>query len=204
MTLQHSNPGLRLSSGKGVRSTVRQRQRFQRVGGAGPGALRPLAAGARSRLALAAALVVATLLSPGASGACAGCCDDDPPTVVVPLAAGIAPVHAAAAHRCCHATAGDASAVAGSCCSDRRPETDGCRTPADRSEPCDCRSAPRDEAAAVPARALSDDLRGDAAGTDPVFTATAVDVGRMSAAFDGQVLPTHARPLRVLFGVWRN
>jgi hypothetical protein len=43
-----------------------------------------------------------------------------------------------------------------------------------------------------------------AAGIDSVFTANALDAGRMSVAFDGTVLPTHARPLRVLYGVWRN
>jgi len=60
MTLHRSNPGLWLFFGKSVRPVVRQR--FQRDGRSGPGALRPLAAGPRSRLALAAALVVATFL----------------------------------------------------------------------------------------------------------------------------------------------
>jgi hypothetical protein len=207
MTLHRSNPGLWLSFGKSVRPAMRQR--FQRDGRSGPGALRPLAAGPRSRLALAAALVVATFLSPGASGACAGCCDDVPPTVVAPLAAGIAPVHtaasvAAAPHRCCHAAAGDTASMAGSCCSDAAAETAGCETPADQTEPCGCRPTPRDSAPAVPVRTQTDDLRVAAAGIDSVFTANALDAGRMSVAFDGTVLPTHARPLRVLYGVWRN
>ena len=41
-----------------------------------------------------------------------------------------------------------------------------------------------------------------------VFThrlhATAIDAGRLAVASDSPVLPIHARPLRVLYGVWRN
>lgn len=208
MTLRRSNPGSWLSFGKRVRPEVRQRHRLQRDGRSSPGALRPLAAGRRSRLALAAALVVATLLSPGPSGACAGCCDDAPPTVVVPLAAGIAPVHApalvaAATHRCCHAEKGGAVAVVGSCCSGTPSEMADCQTPADQTEPCRCQPAPRDGEPAVPVRTHADDLRA-VSGNDPGFTAVVVESGRLSGVSDGAVLPTHARPLRVLYGVWRN
>jgi len=36
------------------------------------------------------------------------------------------------------------------------------------------------------------------------FQTTAIDAGRLAVASDSPVLPVHARPLRVLYGVWRN
>ena len=133
MTPRRSNPGLWLSFGMSLCSVGRpQGNRLHRCDGLNRGALRPLAAGPRSRLALAAALVVASLLSPGASGACAGCCDDGSPTVAAPLAAGIAPVHAAAVvdaapHRCCHRP--DADAECGcDCCEAGASKAEGCCT----------------------------------------------------------------------------
>jgi hypothetical protein len=39
---------------------------------------------------------------------------------------------------------------------------------------------------------------------DHGFHATAIDVGQLAVAIDSPVLPVHARPLRVLYGVWRN
>jgi hypothetical protein len=158
-------------------------------------------------------LVVASLLSPGGSGACAGCCDVDSPTVVATLAAGIAPVHVAAVvdaapRRCCHSPGGDAAAVAESCCSGLDqgtiPGTVGCETPANQTDPCSCRLTPRDDASAVPVRAHSDDLRAAAAVCGSGFHATGSGAGPMAVANFGPVLPVHARPLRVLYGVWRN
>jgi hypothetical protein len=34
--------------------------------------------------------------------------------------------------------------------------------------------------------------------------ATAIDADRLAVVIDSPVLPVHARPLRVLYGVWRN
>ncbi|MEI8369129.1 MAG: hypothetical protein WCJ31_11910 [Planctomycetia bacterium] len=213
MTLRRSNPGLWLSFGMSLRSVGRpQGSRCQLHTGLDHGALRPLAAGPRSRLALAAALVVASFLSPGSSDACAGCCDDGSPTVVAPLAAGIAPVHTAtvvdaAPHRCCRRPGVDAAAAAESCCSSADPGTDlasdGCESPSAQDDPCGCDLVPRDEAPAVPVR-TEPDVRAVTAVFTYGFQTTAVVAGRMPAASDGTVLPIHARPLRVLYGVWRN
>ncbi len=209
MTPRRSDPGLWLSFGMSLRSVGRpQGSRLHRRAGLNRGALRPLAAGPRSRLALAAALVVASLLSPGASGACAGCCDDGSPTVAAPLAAGIAPVHTAAVvdaapHRCCHRPDVDAAAAAESCCSSADPEASGCESPADQADPCGCDLVPRDDSPAVPVR-TEPDVRASTAVFTHGFQTTAVDAGRMPVAGDGPVLPIHARPLRVLYGVWRN
>lgn len=208
MTSQRSNPGLWLSFGMSLRLVGRsQGSRLHRRAGLNRGALRPLAAGPRSRLALAAALVVASLLSPGASGACAGCCDDGSPTVAAPLAAGIAPVHAAVPHGCCRLDGGTRGVVAGSCCSGALSgdvlETHGCESPLNQADPCRCNLGPRDEQPAVPVR-TEPDVRAGAVVFDHGFQATAIDVGRMTVASDGEPLPVHARPLRVLYGVWRN
>ena len=213
MTPRRSNPGLWLSFGMSLRSVGRpQGSWLHRRAGLNRGALRPLAAGPRSRLALAAALVVASLLSPGASGACAGCCDDGSPTVAAPLAAGIAPVHTAAVvdaapHRCCHRPDVDAAVAAESCCSTAVPgavpETSGCESPADQADPCGCHLVPRDEAPAVPVRTEPDVRAGVTVFTHRLH-ATAIDAGRLAVASDSPVLPIHARPLRVLYGVWRN
>ena len=213
MTPRRMNPGRWLSSGMSLRSVVRPRgSRFRRVAGLTGGFLRPLAAGPRSRLALAAALVVASLLSPGARGACAGCCNDGSPTVAAPLAAGIAPVHSAAAvdaapHRCCHLSGVDAAVAPASCCPSTASGTDlasdGCESPSDQTDRCGCEVAPRDGAPAVPVRP-EPDVRATSALVVDRFPAPAVDAGRMPEAIDGLVLPVHSRPLRVLYGVWRN
>ena len=209
MTPRRSNPGLWLSFGMSLCSVGRpQGNRLHRCDGLNRGALRLLVAGPRSRLALAAALVVASLLSPGASGACAGCCDDGSPTVAAPLAAGIAPVHNAAVvnaahHRCCHLSGGDMGAVAESCCSSIASETVACESPSEQADPCGCNLVPRDEAPAVPVR-TEPDVRAGAVVFDHGFHATAIDVGRLGRQSDGTVLPVHARPLRVLYGVWRS
>lgn len=210
MTPRRSNPGSWLSSGMSLRSVGRpQGSRLHRRAGLDRGFLRLVAAGPRSRLALAAALVVASLLSPGASGACAGCCDDGPPSVVAPLAAGIAPVHSAAvvdaaSHRCCHTAGIDAVAVAEACCPVATIESVGCEAPSEQAEPCGCDVGPRDEAPAIPVRSQADDLRIPAPAFGHGFHTTAPDAGRMLAAVDGTPLQVHPRPLRVLFGVWRN
>ena len=213
MTPRRSNPGLWLSFGMSLCSVGRpQGNRLRRCDGLTRGALRLLVAGPRSRLALAAALVVASLLSPGASGACAGCCDDGSPTVAAPLAAGIAPVHAAAVvdaapHRCCHRPDADAAVTAESCCSSAGLgaglETVACESPSEQADPCGCNLVPRDEAPAVPVR-TEPDVRAGEMVFDHGFHATAIDVGRLAVAIDRPVLPVHARPLRVLYGVWRN
>ena len=213
MTPRRSNPGLWLSFGMSLRSVGRsQGSRLHGRAGLNRGALRPLAAGPRSRLALAAALAVASLLSPGASGACAGCCDDGSPTVAAPLAAGIAPVHKAAVvnaapHRCCHRPDVDAAVAAESCCSSAVPgaglETAACASPLDQADPCGCNLVPRDEAPAVPVR-TEPDVRAGEMVFDHGFHAAAIDVGRLAVAIDSPVLPVHARPLRLLYGVWRN
>lgn len=204
MTPRRSNPGLWLSFGMSLRSVGRsQGSRLHRRAGLNRGALRPLVAGPRSRLALAAALVVASLLSPGASGACAGCCDDGSPTVAAPLAAGIAPVHAEAPHGCCHFPGGAMGAAAESCCSSAVLETAACESPLDQADPCGCNVVPRDEAPAVPVR-TEPDVRASTAIFTHGFHAAAIDVGQQWRQSDGAVQPVHARPLRVLYGVWRN
>jgi len=209
MTPRRTNPGLWLSFGMSLRSVGRQQgNRLHRRAGLNRGALRPLAAGPRSRLALAAALVVASLLSPGASGACAGCCDDGSPTVAAPLAAGIAPVHAAARvkavpHGCCHLSGGDMGAVAESCCSNAASETVTCESPSDQADPCGCDLVPRDEQPAVPVR-TQPDVRVSVAVFTHGLQTTAIDVGQLCRQGNSTALPVHARPLRVLYGVWRN
>ena len=213
MTPRRSNPGLWLSFGMSLCSVGRpQGNRLHRRDGLNRGAQRPLAASPRSRLALAVALVVASLLSPGASGACAGCCDDGSPTVAAPLAAGIAPVHVATAvdtapHRCCRLPGVDAAVAADSCCSSTDPGTDlasvGCESPSAEDDPCGCHLVPRDEALAVAVR-TEPDVRAGAVVFTHGFQTTAVDAGRLAVASDSPVLPVHARPLRVLYGVWRN
>jgi len=213
MTPRRSNPGLWLSFGMSLCSVGRpQGNRLHRRDGLNRGAQRPLAASPRSRLALAVALVVASLLSPGASGACAGCCDDGSPTVAAPLAAGIAPVHTAAVvdaapHRCCRRPDVDAAAAAESCCSSTDPGTDlasdGCEGTFAEDDPCGCHLVPRDEALAVAVR-TEPDVRAGKVVFDHGFHATAIDAGRLAVASDSPVLPVHARPLRVLYGVWRN
>lgn len=213
MTLRRSNPGLWLSLGMSLRSVGRpQGNRLHRRDGLNRGAQRPLAASPRSRLALAVALVVASLLSPGASGACAGCCDDGSPTVAAPLAAGIAPVHKAAVvdaapHRCCRRLGVDAAVAADSCCSSTDPGTDlasdGCEGTLAQDDPCGCHLVPRDEAPAVPVR-TEPDVRAGTAVFPHGFHATSIDADRMPLAISRSMLPVHARPLRVLYGVWRN
>ena len=79
----------------------------------------------------------------------------------------------------------------------------GCEAPSNQADPCDCRLTPRDEAPAVPVR-TEPDVRVSAAVFGHGFHATAIDAGKMPVAADGAVLPVHARPLRVLYGVWRN
>ena len=48
------------------------------------------------------------------------------------------------------------------------------------------------------------DVRAGTASFTHGFHATAIDVGQLCCQSDGTVLPIHARPLRVLYGVWRN
>jgi hypothetical protein len=73
----------------------------------------------------------------------------------------------------------------------------------DRADPCDCNLVPRDEAPAVPVR-TEPDIRSSVAVVAHGIHAKPIDSGRMSVAIDGAALPVHARPLRVLYGVWRN
>jgi len=214
MNLLRSNLGVWLSSGMSLRPVGRPRAvRFHRVARFDRGTLQALAAGPRSRLALAAALVVASLLSPGARDACAGCCDDGSPSVAAPLAAGIAPVHAAAVvatepHRCCQFGSDAVASGAGSCCPSAEPgtgpETACCEASSGPSDTCGCELTSRDESPVVPVRSGSDDLQVVAASAEHGFHATADDAGRMPFGIVGPVLPVHARPLRVLYGVWRN
>jgi len=99
------------------------------------------------------------------------------------------------------------AAVAESCCSSVVPgavlETVACESPSDQADPCGCNLVPRDEAPAVPVRTEPDVRAGTAVFTHG-FHATAIDVGQLAVAIDSPVLPVHARPLRVLYGVWRN
>jgi hypothetical protein len=83
------------------------------------------------------------------------------------------------------------------------PETSGCESPADEADRCGCDLGPRDESPAVPVRAKPD-VRAGAVVFDHGFHTTAIDAGRLAVASDSPVLPVHARPLRVLYGVWRN
>jgi len=113
----------------------------------------------------------------------------------------------AAPHRCCHRPDVDAAVAAESCCSNADPGTDlasdGCESPSAQDDPCGCDLVPRDEAPAVPVR-TEPDVRAVAVVFDHGFHTTAIDVGRLAVAIDSRVLPVHARPLRVLYGVWRN
>lgn len=81
--------------------------------------------------------------------------------------------------------------------------SESCEGTSAQDDPCRCNLVPRDEAPAVPVR-TEPDVRAGAVVFDHGFHATAIDVGRMTVAIDGEPLPVHARPLRVLYGVWRN
>jgi hypothetical protein len=94
-------------------------------------------------------------------------------------------------------------AVVESCCSSAVLEAAVCESPLDRADPCGCNLVPRDEAPAVPVR-TEPDVRAGAVVFDHGFHATAIDAGRVAVAIDSPVLPVHSRPLRVLYGVWRN
>ncbi len=94
-------------------------------------------------------------------------------------------------------------ATAESCCSSAVLEAAGCESPLDRADSCGCNLVPRDESPAVPVR-TEPDVRASTAIFTHGFHATAVDVGQLCRQSDGTVLPVHARPLRVLYGVWRN
>jgi hypothetical protein len=98
-------------------------------------------------------------------------------------------------------------AVVESCCSSAVPgavlEATACESPLDRADPCGCNLVPRDEAPAVPVR-IEPDVRASAMDFAHGFQATEIDVGQLAVAIDSPVLPVHARPLRVLYGVWRN
>ena len=94
-------------------------------------------------------------------------------------------------------------AVAESCCSSIASETVACESPSEQADPCGCNLVPRDEAPAGPVR-TEPDVRAGAVVFDHGFHATAIDVGRLGRQSDGTVLPVHARPLRVLYGVWRS
>jgi hypothetical protein len=82
-------------------------------------------------------------------------------------------------------------------------ETVACESPVDQADPCRCNLVPRDEAPAVPVR-TEPDVRAGEMVFDHGFHAAAIDVGQLCRQSDGVVLPVHARPLRVLYGVWRN
>jgi hypothetical protein len=97
-------------------------------------------------------------------------------------------------------------AVVESCCSSTVPgavlEATACESPLDRADPCGCNLVPRDEAPAVPVR-IEPDVRASAMDFAHGFQA-AISAGQLCRQSDGAVLPVHARPLRVLYGVWRN
>ena len=212
MTPRRSDPGRQLSSGKSLRPLDRVRGSVTfHLTRPDRGALQPLSAGPRSRLVLAAALVVTSLLSPGVRGACAGCCADGSPSVAAPLAAGIAPVHSAtvaeARHDCCRHAAAAPAAPAVACCGEAAPAaapaTGGCAEPSRQPDPCGCDLGPRDETPALPIRNQPD--VGTSVGlVASGFHASAFDAGRMPVAVEGGPSAVHARPLRVLYGVWRN
>ena len=82
-------------------------------------------------------------------------------------------------------------------------EAAACESPLDQADPCGCNLVPRDEAPAVPVR-TEPDVRAGAVVFAHGFHATAIDAGQLCVQSDGAVLPIHARPLRVLYGVWRN
>jgi hypothetical protein len=81
--------------------------------------------------------------------------------------------------------------------------SESCEGTSAQDDPCRCNLVPRDEAPAVPVR-TEPDVRAGAVAFDHGFHATAIDAGRLAVAIDSPVLPVHARPLRVLYGVWRN
>lgn len=203
MIRRRTNSGTLLSSGMSVRPDGRS-----------PGTRRLHSGGRGAWRLLAGALAIGVLLSPGAGGACAGCGDDAAPGVVVPQAAGIAPVHAAAAsarapHGCCRAESASvnqpASGVA-CCChplNDPQAAADGGAEPV-ASDPCGCLLAPSGDSPAVPVRPRSDDLRDVPEGSAQVSLLPAEDDGPIGVGGAAVVLPAHARPLRVLYGVWRN
>jgi hypothetical protein len=203
MIRRRTNTGTRLSSGMSVRPD-----------GCSPG-IRGRHSGGRGvwRL-LAGALTIGVLLSPGAGGACAGCGDDAAPGVVVPQAAGIAPVHAAAAaarlhHRCCMvgaASVNQPTSAAACCCHpvcDPQAAADGGALPG-AADPCGCLLAPSGDSPALPVRPRADDPRETPVGFAQVSLLPAEDVGPIGVGGAAVVLPAHARPLRVLYGVWRN
>jgi len=203
MIRRRTNTGTWLSSGMSLRPDGRS-----------PGIRRRHSGGRGAWRLLAGALAIGVLLSPGAGGACAGCGDDAAPGVVVPLAAGIAPVHAAAAsalapHRCCRAgsaSVNQPASGAASCChpvSAPQPAADGGAAPV-AADPCGCLLAPSSDSPAVPVRPRADELRDAPVGVAQVSFVPAVSVGPIGAGDAAVVLPAHARPLRVLYGVWRN
>ena len=158
-------------------------------------------AAAPGRLSLAAALAAALLLSPGVRDACAGCCRDEAPAVAAPLAAGVAPVH------CCHST----PAPAPVCCGPAdEPATCGVGTAlptpaaADRSD-CRCHLGSHDGLPAEPSRqGLGKRSLDDSA---PLFAAADVLPLRTGAGEPSRALVAGAvprRPVRILYGVWRN
>ena len=155
------------------------------------------------RTALAAALVAAMLLSPGARDACAGCCRDGAPAVAAPLAAGVAPVHSCCAapvpvapDGCCGAAAARATGH------DDSAGVPGCA--ADRSD-CRCHLTTRDRLPADPARrGCAKRQVDDLAGTTPdvVSLPHAATVIRSTWTVATGIPPD--RPVRILYGVWRN
>jgi hypothetical protein len=94
-------------------------------------------------------------------------------------------------------------AVAESCCSNAASETVTCESPSDQADPCGCDLVPRDEQPAVPVR-TQPDVRVSVAVFTHGLQTTAIDVGQLCRQGNSTALPVHARPLRVLYGVWRN
>ncbi|NBV44142.1 MAG: hypothetical protein EBR86_00490 [Planctomycetia bacterium] len=69
---------------------------------------------------------------------------------------------------------------------------------------CGCLLAPSGDSPAIPVRPRAEDLRDTPVGVAQVSFVPAVGVGPIGAGDAAVVLPAHARPLRVLYGVWRN
>ncbi len=210
MFAQFPNLGRWLSSGMSVHPWGGQREvRPHRTGWGGVGrrwpwaaaiALRPASATVPLRLFTAAVLAATTILSPGACGACAGCCDDGPPPVAAPLAAGIAPVHTPAppgGHvSCCDCAAAESRSPLGT-----RGPAEECQ--AGHTADCGCLWGPHGSHPSAPA---PDDDGGRQSSFAPHVPAlAAIPPGRIAAGVrvDGGV-PIPTRPLRVLYGVWRN